>query len=342
MKSGCQASIIIPTYNRAHSLVETLRAIASQTFDARCFELVVVDDGSTDDTQQRVAEFALVHPWLSLHYEKHAANQSKAAACNTGIKAAKGELVVFTDDDIRPVPGWLDAHVRRHINEERIVSVTGLVLYPDEWERKSNWIRYANSNYRKTESLASAGMMILPVSRFAGGNISLRRESLIAAGMFDGSFARGEDTDLGCRLHQMGVPLLFEQRALVHHFAESARSIDSTLRSFRRYFEVDRKKIRERYPWFHEEYGHWYLEPICERDDLTRMLTKSFIRVAARHSLEFVLVRLLRTVDRVPSLYCEPLYHLVMACEAVDAIRASEKHEAGMPIVARTEIATRH
>ncbi|MCZ6541357.1 MAG: glycosyltransferase family A protein, partial [Nitrospinae bacterium] len=96
-------SVVIPTFNRAWCLAETLRSVARQTF--RDFETIVVDDGSTDDTPDLLCRFpeVRVHRWED--------NRGVSAARNRGIEMARGEWVCFLDSDDRWVPGKLQAQV---------------------------------------------------------------------------------------------------------------------------------------------------------------------------------------------------------------------------------------
>ncbi|NTU70169.1 glycosyltransferase family 2 protein, partial [bacterium] len=314
-----------PTYNRSKSLLQTLRTLIRQSLSFSEFEVIVVDDGSTDDTQQCFLCFADDHPFINLRYERHIINKKKAAACNTGIRLAKGELIAFLDDDICPVTGWLESHLNRHQIENKDVSVTGLVLYPPEWEKESNWIRFANDNYRKNKFIRRIGSDGLPPNRFAGGNTSVRRDTLIRVGLFDENSIRLEDVTMGCQLYDAGVPLLFEENALVYHYSEVILSIDATLRSFRRSYEIDQEEINKKYPWFNQRYGHWFLfSPNRDYDTIVRYLTKHLIRLIAHRPFQQVIVKILKMIDRNPELYLKPLFQYVLVCEAVDGIRASK------------------
>lgn len=326
MQSKPEISVVIPTFNRAESLRETLLSLVSQTMDVHQYEVIVVDDGSEDDTAQQVTRFAADYSSFNLRYERHSTNRCRAAACNTGVLVARGELIVFTDDDIRPIPHWIEAHVQRHRRENQNVAVTGLVLYPEAWEHKSNWVRYANENYRKNATIKRLASGSLPPARFAGGNTSLRRETLLRVGLFDEDIRRSEDVSLGCRLFEAGVTLLFEPEALVYHYGKTILSIDATLASFRRSYEFDGPSLRKKFPWFYEKYGHWFLEPTnFGYDTPWRRVAKCFVRIVAHRFLQRVAIRVLKLVDGLPWLYCRMLCQYVQVCEAIDGIRASQK-----------------
>ena len=320
-----EVSVVVPTFNRATSLRDTLDALEAQTLDHSRYEVIVVDDCSADDTGRVVAELASRDSSFDLRYVRHDTNRMKATACNTGIRQARGEFVAFTDDDIRPVPQWLEAHLRRHRSETRELSVTGLVLYPESWEGSSNWVRFANDNYRKSLRIHERGEP-LPPNRFAGGNSSLRRETLLRVGGFDEGSLRSEDITMGCQLVEAGVTLVCEPQALAYHYAEVILSIDRTLSSFRRSYEFDMGSLHARYPWYFERYGHWFVDaPRPDRDAPSRRLIKVIVRLVAHRAFQRAVIRLLKAIDRVRPLYWKPLYQYVMVCEAVDAVRASRK-----------------
>lgn len=323
-----EISVAVATYNRASSLMETLRSLDEQTMDHDRYEVIVVDDASSDDTPQRVARFAEEHPSLRLRYVRQDVNRLKPAACNRAVQMAHGELVAFVDDDIRPVRGWLEAHAGRHRTENREVAVIGVVLYPEDWERRSNWVRFANDNYRTSVRIYGRNSDVLPPNRFAGGISCVRRDTLIRVGLFDEGSRRLEDITMGCQLVAAGVPLLCEPAALAYHHAEAILSFDATLRSFRRSYELDAPRLREKYPWYFEKYGHWFLEPPNPTYDTPKRRTvKAMVGLVAHRAGQAAVLRWLKLVDDKPWLYWRPLYQYVLACEAADAIRASRKSD---------------
>ena len=88
-------SVVIPHYNHAHLLSEALAAISRQT--RRPFEVVVVDDGSTDDSVMRLQALTASMPWLRIH--RHPENRGVNAACNTGLELVSGDFVLFSAAD---------------------------------------------------------------------------------------------------------------------------------------------------------------------------------------------------------------------------------------------------
>src|SRR3954454_5121459 len=122
--SGVRISIVIPTYRRPDLLRRCLQSLREQDADTRSFEVVVVDDGSGDETPQVLDEFgviAVVQP----------VNNGPAAARNKGVATATGELVLFLDDDIAAAPDLLSTHLRLHEHaNDPLLGVLGRV----EWD----------------------------------------------------------------------------------------------------------------------------------------------------------------------------------------------------------------
>ena len=111
-------SVVVPTRNRAARLLQSLRSLSEQDYPRDCFEIVVVDNGSTDDTTQIVGQEArrIDHPTVRLVRE---GTRGLNRARNAGIAAASGDPICFVDDDIEAPPGWLRAMVagvHRHPN----------------------------------------------------------------------------------------------------------------------------------------------------------------------------------------------------------------------------------
>src|SRR5581483_2355937 len=147
-----KVSVIIPTYNRVERLKQVLAAFAGQNFPLDQFEVIVVSDGSSDGTHEYLQ--ALESPLqLSLVIQE---NQGPAAARNRGIQAARGDLVLFTDDDVVPTPRLIAEHIRIHDQSGPNVVVLGPMLTPDGFAM-SPWVRWEQAMLAKQYAQMNAG-----------------------------------------------------------------------------------------------------------------------------------------------------------------------------------------
>ena len=114
-------SIIIPTYNRLSFLRKTLHSLTHLTYPEDNYEVIVVDDGSNDGTDEFLKSASFPYQF---RFFGHAENRFASAARNTGIQNAIGDIIVFLDDDMQVVPEFLDEHVRCH-TKNRNTAVVG-------------------------------------------------------------------------------------------------------------------------------------------------------------------------------------------------------------------------
>jgi len=318
-----EISVIIPTYNRSSLLINTLNAVIKQSIDNSRYEIIIVDDGSTDQTEEIVRRFMNEHD--NIAYIKHPSNLGKGAACNTGINATQSPLVVFIDDDIIPAEHWLEAHLNRHKKENKNISVTGLVMYPKEWEKHNNRVKFANFNYAKNIKLSELNANGLPPNRWAGGNTSVAKKIILEAGGFPGINKRGEDVELGYKLYKMGVPLLFEQKALVFHYSEIIKDIKMELLHFRKHY-YNAPKLISINPELFQTVGHWFLFPIDKRyDNLFRIIIKVLLNIFISRRLQKIALSIERLTYNKDWLYFKPLYQYIFACEAKLAFKEGLK-----------------
>ena len=116
---GLDASLVIPTYNKKEFLELTLTSLANQTYPLENFEVVLVDDGSTDGTHELFSE-TLIHFPFQLEYVKQE-NAGRAAARNVGILTARGRNVIFIDDDQIVPPQFIENHLKLHQENRNLV-----------------------------------------------------------------------------------------------------------------------------------------------------------------------------------------------------------------------------
>ena len=203
-------SLIVPTYQRRASVERLLLALSHQSLLADKFEVIVVMDGSMDGTRELVEHsitpFRLRGFWQS--------NLGRAAACNRGIRAANGCLVLLLDDDMEPSPLLLEAHWNAHQANPRL-GVLGAVpirLMPSS----PPVTQFIGAKFNQhLEKLAQPGYT-LNLRDFYSSNFSIRRTLLMETGLFDNHFKvyGNEDLELCWRLRQAGIQLVYRPEAL--------------------------------------------------------------------------------------------------------------------------------
>lgn len=201
-------SIVIATYNRAQLLRTALDAFEKLDFPRGSFELIVTDDGSTDNSAGVLAEYAARTP-LQFNFATQP-NRGPAAARNRGIQVARGELIAFTDDDCVVTPAWLTQLVQPF--QDRTIGGVGGTLTGQSRGLVSD---YLNSHEVVASNLE--GKMVPPFLITA--NACFRREALEDAGGFDENIRKpgGEDPDLSWRVAALGYRLVSAPDAVVIH-----------------------------------------------------------------------------------------------------------------------------
>jgi GT2 family glycosyltransferase len=209
MTTSPSISVVIPTYRRCASVQRALQALARQTVPADEYEVIASIDGSEDGTREMVARFSAPYRLRALWQP----NRGRAAACNAGIGAACGEVLVLLDDDMEPMPEFLAAHRREHPKGSRLGAL-GAVPIADP--SSSPVVRYIGTKFnRHLEKLADPGYGIT-FRDFYSGNFSIRRDVLLEVGVFDEAFKiyGNEDGELALRLLGAGVRLVYSPEAL--------------------------------------------------------------------------------------------------------------------------------
>src|SRR4030042_3888930 len=111
-------SVIIPTRNRAHHLVGVLSSLRAQTYEAECFEVLLVDNGSTDNTREVCESYRTLLPNFQYLYDSQAGLH---VGRHLGMKRAKADTLVYTDDDIEAFPTWLEGVAEAFCNKQVVL-----------------------------------------------------------------------------------------------------------------------------------------------------------------------------------------------------------------------------
>jgi len=200
--SHLSVSVVVPSYNSAATLASAIKAIINQDF--KTLEIIIVDDGSVDQTREVVQSFSNVR----YVYQD---NAGPAAARNTGAKEAAGDLIFFTDADCVPRPDWLSQSIE-HFKDENIAVVAGSYGIANPKNILARCIHH-EILYRHHH------LMPIHPKAFGSYNFGIRKRIFEEVGGFEESYcqASGEDNDLSYKLIKMGHKIYFEKDSLVDH-----------------------------------------------------------------------------------------------------------------------------
>jgi len=184
-------SVIIPTYNRAHLIGRAIQSVLNQTYQD--FEIIIVDDGSTDNTEEVIKEYQ--EQDKRIRYIRHEKNKGGSAARNTGIKLTRGEYIAFQDSDDEWLPEKLEKQMKVFENPPPKVGV----VYTGFWRIENNkkiyipfsWVKQKEGNIHKE---------LLKGNFVTTQSIVARKECFKKAGMFDEKLPRFQDWELVIRL----------------------------------------------------------------------------------------------------------------------------------------------
>ena len=203
-----RATIQLCTYNRAVLLERVLDACFEQTFDPSEYEVVLVNDGSTDATPEVIARASRR---ATCRFEViNQVNSGLAKGRNAGIARATGERIIFIDDDVLPLPNFVEEHLRSHERAPKAIVRGGAI---------------------NVESFDDLPVPIWSFKDYSANffwttNVSVPLATIRAIGGFNDSFSEygWEDIDVGLRLRFGGVRAVFNPKALVYHYKPRPRS----------------------------------------------------------------------------------------------------------------------
>jgi len=234
-------SIVVPSYNRKERLARALNHLSQQTYPPELLEVVVVLDGCTDGSEAMLEQLRPSFPFKLQIISQ--AQSGPSAARNTGVKATRGEYILFVDDDVMVIPQLIMEHWQSHRHNPRLV-VVGSMSKPVDYQGSTwtNWEQYILEEQYKD---ILSGKYAMSHRQFYTGNCSLKREWIIQAGLFDEDFKRYEDVELACRLQALGLQFEFNPKAIGYHYVE--RSFESWTKTHYLYGRYAVKLEREKH-----------------------------------------------------------------------------------------------
>jgi glycosyltransferase involved in cell wall biosynthesis len=248
-----QFSVVLPTYNRAAELEQTLASLATVKHPGS-WEVIVVDNNSRDATPQVVADAAAKFP-TALRYVLET-KVGRSAAMNAGITAAKGEIIVNTDDDVRFEPDWLQ-QAGEALTLGHCDFVGGKVL-PIWRGRRPAWLSDKGGQHWAVIALLDFGPEPLEFGKRhapLGVNLAFKREAFDRAGLWDPSLGRKAGTLLGqevrewmLRARDAGLRGMYAPNMVVHHVIPADRLRKRYFRKWSYWHGVSRAILFQQHP----------------------------------------------------------------------------------------------
>lgn len=227
-----KVSVVIPTHNRSALVVKNVSSLCNQSYPSADFEVIVVADGCMDDTVDALKKLST--PFSLTVVEQPGGGPSVAR--NRGVALAKGDLLIFLDDDIEPTPTLVEAHVRAH----RLKPGHVVIGYcPPLFKEKKGF--FSICMLVSWENMFSAMHRIghrYTYRDLISGNFSIESALFSRIGGFDPAFWCQEDSELGLRLIKSGIPFFFASDAVGYHYETSDLN-----RSLKRKYEEGRADV---------------------------------------------------------------------------------------------------
>ena len=224
-------SVIIPAYNAEKTLTSCLRSLADQSLHKGLYEVILVDDGSSDNTAGIAKGFDVKYIFQT--------NQGPASARNNGVASAKGEFILFTDSDCVPDHRWIEEMVKPFQGTE-VVAVKGAY----KTKQKTLVAKFAQAEFEDRYDFLQKSNSIDMIDTYSA---AFKKDLFLNMGGFDSSFpvANNEDTELSYRLSDAGYHMVFNPHALVYHVHPDVLFKYLKLKFWRGYW---RMVVYRRYP----------------------------------------------------------------------------------------------
>lgn len=248
-----RASVVIPVFDQCSYTLICLRALAAHPPQSG-IEIIVVDDGSSDHTPGFLPQVS------GLRYHRRTSNGGFIAACNEGATLARGEYLVFLNNDTVPQPGWLDALLATFDQHPRTGLAGSQLLYPDGRLQEAGGLVFADGsgwNYgRFSAPDAPRHAYVREADYCSGAAIAIRRELFARLGGFDTRYSPAyfEDTDLAFAVRQAGLGVIYQPASRVVHFEGTTAGTD-TGRGAKAYQVRNREVFSDK--WREQLSGHF-------------------------------------------------------------------------------------
>jgi glycosyltransferase involved in cell wall biosynthesis len=299
-------SVVIPTYNRKDSLLRTLDSLSKQTYPSDRYEIIIVDDGSTDGTEKLMG---ISWPFRVRYYRQE--NAGATAARNAGARRSLGQILVFMDDDIAATPRMLESLIEDISALERSVVLGTLIPTPGN-TASSFAVLYSSGavfptavdSFRPKTALAIEDRhdgRFVHFTKCMTGVLAVRNPEFQALNMFQdptGGWPSWEDVDFGYRAHLAGFRLWRSYRAVAYHYDHSLASLESSCERLERASRAA-ARLFERYPELARYMSYIDKGPIALPGDPLLLVVRKAVRGLVSSPLSVsTMRRLTRTLEK--------------------------------------------
>jgi glycosyltransferase involved in cell wall biosynthesis len=224
-------SVVVPSFNRLYSLFDTLSGLNEQSLEFDLFEVIIVDNASTDGTYDAIQNLVDAAPYTLRVLRMPSENRGPAPARNFGAKNARGKIIAFTDSDCRPHREWLRAGLGA-FEDHAVAFATGVIsLKPEELDRNSFFARKTVTSDREHPTYPTANAFYRRETFLQYGGFS---EALSFPNVF-GMAVEAADTDLAWRIKDAGGENRFLPEAIVFHAVQVSSPLEWLLEPARLY-----------------------------------------------------------------------------------------------------------
>lgn len=208
MSAEFTVSVVIPAYNAAATIDRCLAGLAAQSYPPDRYEVIVVDDGSTDDTGVRIKSTGVKYLYQP--------NQGPATARNNGAAEANGDIILFTDADCIPTANWI-AEMVKPFSDPEVIAVKGAY----RCKQSGLVARFVQLEFEERFAMLEKAESIDMIDTYAA---AIRKNIFADLHGFDTSFpkANNEDTELSYRMAALGKKMVFNPKAIVYHLNHPA------------------------------------------------------------------------------------------------------------------------
>lgn len=245
-------SIVVPTYNRHNQITQTVSALREQNLSKDSYEIIVVDDGSTPPVE---ISFDDIFPAFQV---LRVEGIERSAARNAGAKIAKGEVIIFIDDDMMVSQDFVSSHLQAHSEWSNGLAVGRITLKEDDMKTPFGRFRHQ----LEITYVPTTRGLVESKNFCAAGNMSIKRERFFILGGFDENLNSGEDQDFALRHTAQDGQIVFLPEAVGVHY-DTALDIRSYCRR--------------------SEWGNEFVEKFCRKhpeftDNIERNRINGFVR----------------------------------------------------------------